>query len=53
MGVGGNGARNQKIVVIGAGIVGNSVAYHLTRLGVTDLTLVDKGDEVLDLLRRE
>ena len=41
--MGGNGARNQKIVVIGAGIVGNSVAYHLTRLGVTDLTLVDKG----------
>src|SRR6201993_2605599 len=33
----------QKIVVIGAGIVGNSLAYHLTRLGVTDLTLIDKG----------
>ena len=33
----------QKVVVIGAGIVGNSVAYHLTRLGVTDITLVDKG----------
>ena len=39
----GNGARNQKIVVIGAGIVGNSLAYHLTQLGVTDLTLIDKG----------
>src|SRR5581483_11725981 len=39
----GNGARAQRVVVIGAGIVGNSVAYHLTRLGVTDLTLVDKG----------
>ena len=38
-----NGARNQKIVVIGAGIVGNSLAYHLTQLGVTDLTLIDKG----------
>src|SRR5437763_12392280 len=38
-----NRARNQKIVVIGAGIVGNSVAYHLTRLGVTDVTMVDKG----------
>ncbi len=38
-----NGARNQKVVVIGAGIVGNSLAYHLTRLGVSDLTLVDKG----------
>src|SRR5437763_16218906 len=38
-----NRARNQKIVVIGAGIVGNSVAYHLTRLGQSDVTLVDKG----------
>jgi len=30
-------------VVIGAGIVGNSVAYHLTRLGITDISMVDKG----------
>ena len=34
---------NKKIVVIGAGIVGNSVAYHLTRLGATDITMIDKG----------
>src|SRR5690348_17780893 len=34
---------SRKIVVIGAGIVGNSVAYHLTRLGETNLTLIDKG----------
>jgi glycine cleavage system aminomethyltransferase T/glycine/D-amino acid oxidase-like deaminating enzyme len=34
---------NQQVVVIGAGIVGNSVAYHLTQLGVTDVTLIDKG----------
>ena len=34
---------NKRIVVIGAGIVGNSLAYHLTRLGVTDLTMIDKG----------
>jgi glycine cleavage system aminomethyltransferase T/glycine/D-amino acid oxidase-like deaminating enzyme len=33
----------QRVVVIGAGIVGNSVAYHLTQLGVTDVTLIDKG----------
>ncbi len=39
----GRDARNQRVVIIGAGIVGNSLAYHLTRLGVTDLTLVDKG----------
>jgi glycine/D-amino acid oxidase-like deaminating enzyme len=36
-------AGNRKVVVIGAGIVGNSVAYHLTRLGITDISLVDKG----------
>jgi glycine cleavage system aminomethyltransferase T/glycine/D-amino acid oxidase-like deaminating enzyme len=30
-------------VIIGAGIVGNSLAYHLARLGWTDLVLLDKG----------
>jgi glycine cleavage system aminomethyltransferase T/glycine/D-amino acid oxidase-like deaminating enzyme len=33
----------QQVVIIGAGIVGNSLAYHLTQLGVTDVTLIDKG----------
>src|ERR1700753_1494385 len=33
----------QRIVIIGAGIVGNSVAYHLTQLGESDITLIDKG----------
>jgi glycine cleavage system aminomethyltransferase T/glycine/D-amino acid oxidase-like deaminating enzyme len=33
----------QRVVIIGAGIVGNSLAYHLTRLGVTEITLIDKG----------
>ena len=33
----------QRVVIIGAGIVGNSVAYHLTQLGETDITLLDKG----------
>jgi glycine cleavage system aminomethyltransferase T/glycine/D-amino acid oxidase-like deaminating enzyme len=32
-----------KVVIIGAGIVGNSIAYHLTQLGMTDLVLIDKG----------
>jgi glycine cleavage system aminomethyltransferase T/glycine/D-amino acid oxidase-like deaminating enzyme len=32
-----------RVVVIGAGIVGNSVAYHLGRLGWRDLVLLDKG----------
>jgi heterotetrameric sarcosine oxidase gamma subunit len=30
-------------VIIGAGIVGNSLAHHLARLGWTDLVMVDKG----------
>src|ERR1700741_5535548 len=30
-------------VVIGAGIVGNSLVYHLAKLGWTDIVLVDKG----------
>jgi glycine cleavage system aminomethyltransferase T/glycine/D-amino acid oxidase-like deaminating enzyme len=32
-----------RAIVIGAGIVGNSLAYHLARLGWTDLVLLDKG----------
>ena len=32
-----------RAVVIGCGIVGNSVAYHLTRLGWSDVVLLDKG----------
>jgi glycine cleavage system aminomethyltransferase T/glycine/D-amino acid oxidase-like deaminating enzyme len=31
------------VAIVGAGIVGNSIAYHLTRLGVTEITLIDKG----------
>ncbi len=33
----------QRVVIIGAGIVGNSVAYHLTRLHETEVTLLDMG----------
>jgi glycine cleavage system aminomethyltransferase T/glycine/D-amino acid oxidase-like deaminating enzyme len=33
----------QSVVIIGAGIVGNSVAYHLTQLGESEITLIDKG----------
>src|SRR6266516_1083999 len=32
-----------RAVVIGAGIVGNSLAYHLAELGWTELVLLDKG----------
>jgi glycine cleavage system aminomethyltransferase T/glycine/D-amino acid oxidase-like deaminating enzyme len=31
------------VVVIGAGIVGNSVAYHLAKNGWRDIVLIDKG----------
>ena len=31
-----------RVVVIGAGIVGASVAYHLTKLGFVDLVLLDQ-----------
>jgi len=31
------------VVVIGAGIMGLSIAYHLAELGVTNVTVVDKG----------
>lgn len=32
-----------KVVIIGAGIVGNSIAYHLANLGWRDILLIDKG----------
>jgi glycine cleavage system aminomethyltransferase T/glycine/D-amino acid oxidase-like deaminating enzyme len=32
-----------RVVVIGCGIVGNSVAYHLGKLGWRDIVLLDKG----------
>jgi sarcosine oxidase, subunit beta len=31
-----------EVVVVGAGIMGLSIAYHLARLGVRDVTVVDK-----------
>jgi heterotetrameric sarcosine oxidase gamma subunit len=32
-----------RVVVVGGGVVGTSVAYHLTRLGWTDVLLVEQG----------
>ena len=32
-----------QVVIIGAGIAGSSVAYHLTKLGWTDIFVVDQG----------
>lgn len=34
----------KNIVVIGAGIIGTSIAYHLAKRGIQDVLLVDKGD---------
>lgn len=34
---------NARVVVIGAGIVGNSLVYHLARLGWRDIVQIDKG----------
>ncbi len=36
-------AENARLVIIGAGIVGCSAAYHLTRLGWRDIVVVDQG----------
>ncbi|MBI5828849.1 MAG: FAD-dependent oxidoreductase, partial [Chloroflexi bacterium] len=35
--------RHARVVIIGAGIVGNSMAYHLAKLGWKDIVLLDKG----------
>ncbi|MHB8459035.1 MAG: GcvT family protein [Candidatus Limnocylindrales bacterium] len=32
-----------RVVIVGAGIVGNSMAWHLARLGWRDIVLIDKG----------
>ncbi len=33
-----------RVVIIGGGIAGCSIAYHLTRMGWTDILLLDKGE---------
>ncbi len=33
-----------RIVIIGGGVIGTSVAYHLTRLGETDVVLIEQGE---------
>ena len=36
-------ADRAQVVIIGGGIVGASVAYHLTKLGMTDVLLIEQG----------
>lgn len=33
-----------RLVIIGGGITGCSIAYHLARMGCTDVMLLDKGE---------
>lgn len=35
--------KKARVVIIGAGIVGNSLAYHLSELGWKDMLIIDKG----------
>ncbi len=32
-----------RVVIVGGGIVGTSVAYHLTKLGVSNVALLEQG----------
>lgn len=34
---------SRPILIVGAGIVGCSLAYHLSQQGVTDIIVVDRG----------
>src|SRR6516162_5756747 len=36
-------AGQARVVIIGGGVIGASVAYHLTRLGWTDVLLLEQG----------
>ena len=35
---------NAQIVIIGGGIIGCSIAYHLTLMGLTDVIIIEKGE---------
>jgi glycine/D-amino acid oxidase-like deaminating enzyme len=32
-----------RVVIVGGGVIGTSVAYHLTKLGLTDVVLIEQG----------
>jgi len=34
------------VVIVGAGVIGASIAYHLTARGVRDVIVVDRGNEL-------
>lgn len=33
---------HSQVVIIGGGIIGTSIAYHLTKLGMTDVLLLER-----------
>ena len=39
-----NMVTHAQVVIVGSGIVGSAVAYHLAKLGWKDLVLLDMGD---------
>jgi len=38
--------RAAEIVIIGAGIIGTSIAYHLAKLGCRDVIVLEKKDTI-------
>src|SRR3954471_14920807 len=34
--------RRARVVIVGGGIIGSSIAYHLTKLGVTDVVVLER-----------
>ncbi len=32
-----------QVVIVGGGVVGSSIAYHLTKLGITDVVILERG----------
>lgn len=44
-------SRNPDVIVVGAGVVGTSIAFHLARAGVR-VTIVDKGDICAEMTAR-
>jgi glycine/D-amino acid oxidase-like deaminating enzyme len=32
-----------RVVIVGGGIIGSSIAYHLTRAGETDVVMLERG----------
>lgn len=37
--------KTAEVIIIGAGIIGTSIAYHLAKLGCRDVTVLEKEDD--------